>query len=77
MELRFRERVWCAAGDVIVFFLLLFVSLFLAFVRCPAMAIDMSRVVVCWNHIDGGVAVWWVSPYESLDNSLHMALTPC
>ena len=56
--------------------LLLFVSLFLAFVRCFAMAIDMLRLVVCWNHIDG-VAVWWVSPYEeSLDNSLHMALTP-
>ena len=40
------------------------------------MAIDMLRLVVCWNHIDG-VAVWWVSPYESLENSLHLALTRC
>ena len=43
------------------------------------MAIDMLKlVVVCWNHIDGDVAVWWVSPYYEplLDNSLHMALTP-
>ena len=45
--------------------------------RCFAMVIDLLRLVVCWNHIDG-VAVWWVSPYEPLDNSLHMAfLTPC
>ena len=39
----------------------LFVNLFLAFVRCFAMAIDMLRLVVCWNHVDG-VAVWCVSP---------------
>ena len=32
--------------------------------------------MVCWNHIDG-VMVWWVSPYESLGDSLRMALTPC
>ena len=44
------------------------------FVRCFAMAIDMLRLVVCWNLIDG-VAVWWLSPYESLDSSLHMVLT--
>ena len=42
--------------------LLLFVSLVLAFVRCFAIGIDMLRLVVCWNHIDG-VAVLWVSPY--------------
>ena len=53
-----------------------FVSLFLAFVKCFAMAIDMFRLVVCWNHVDG-VAVWWVSPHESLDSSLHMVFTPC
>ena len=53
----------------------LFVSLFLAFVRCFAMAIDMWRLVVCWNHIDG-VVVWWVSPYMSLHSSPHMVLTP-
>ena len=51
--------------------LLLFVSLFLAFVRRFAITIDtMFRLVVCWNHVDD-VAVWWVSP-ESLDNSLHI-----
>ena len=61
--------------DVIVYFFAV-VCLFLAFVRCFAMAIDMFRSVVCWNHVDG-VAVWWVSSYESLDNSLHMAFTPC
>ena len=33
--------------------MLLFVSLFLAFVRCFAMAIDTLRLVVCWNYIDG------------------------
>ena len=44
--------------------LLLFVSMFPAFVRCLAMAIDMLRLVVCWSHIDG-VVVWQVSPYES------------
>ena len=39
--------------------LLLFVSLFLAFVRrCFAMTVDMLRLVVCCNHIYG-VAVWW------------------
>ena len=53
----------------------LFVSLLLAFVRCFAAAIDALRLVVCWNHV-GGVAVWWVSPRESLDSSLHMALAP-
>ena len=35
-----------------------FVKGFLAFVRCFAMAIDMFRLVVCWNHVDG-VALWW------------------
>ena len=58
----------------------LFVSLFLAFVRCFAMATDttmMRLVVVCWNHIDG-VAIRWVPTYEPHDNSLHiMVLTPC
>ena len=54
----------------------LVVSLFLAFIRCRAVAIDMLRLTVCWNHIDG-VAVWCVSPYVSVDSSLHMALTPC
>ena len=39
------------------------------------MAIDMWRLVVCWNHIDG-VVVWWVSPYMSLHSSPHMVLTP-
>ena len=37
------------------------------------MTIDMLRLVLYWIHIDG-VAVWWVSSYEPLDNSLH---TPC
>ena len=31
----------------------LFVSRFLAFVRCFAMASEMLRLVVCWNHVDG------------------------
>ena len=43
--------------------LLLFVSLFLAFVRCFARAVDMFRlIVVCWNHVDGvcgGVMGGW------------------
>ena len=38
--------------------------------------IDILRLVVCWNHIDG-VAVWWVSPHELLESSLHTALTLC
>ena len=51
-------------------------SLFLAFVRCFSMAINMLRLIICCNDIDG-VAVWWMSPYESLDNSLHLELTQC
>ena len=55
--------------------LLLFVNLFLAFVRCFSMAIGVFRLVDCWNqHIAGVVVVWWVSPYEPLDN---MVFTPC
>ena len=53
-----------------------FGSLFLAFViRCFAsMAIgSMLKLVVCCNHI-AGVVVRWVSPYMSLDSSLHMVL---
>ena len=53
-----------------------FVSLFLAFINCLAMAMDMLRLTVCWNQMDGGV-VWWVSPYVSVDISHQMALTPC
>jgi hypothetical protein len=33
----------------------LFVNLFLAFIKCHAMAIDMLRLTVCWNHADGVV----------------------
>jgi hypothetical protein len=33
----------------------LFVNLFLAFIKCRAMAIDMLRLAVCWNHVDGVV----------------------
>ena len=40
------------------------------------MAIGALRLVVCWNHVDG-MAVWWVSPSESLDNSFHMAFALC
>ncbi len=54
----------------------LFVNLFLAFVKCRAMAIDVSRLAVCWNHVDG-VVVRCVSPRASVDSSLHVALTPC
>ena len=72
MELRFCERVWCAVDVILSISLLLFVSLFLAIVlRCFAMAIDMLRLVICWNRIDG-VGVWW----EFLDISLHMASMP-
>ena len=52
----------------------LFVSLFLAFARCFAMAIEMLRLgLVCWNYIDG-VAVLCVSLCASLDSSLHHAV---
>jgi hypothetical protein len=34
-------------------YLLLFVSLFLALMRCLAVAIEMLRLNVCWNHIEG------------------------
>ena len=44
--------------------------------RCFAIAMDMLRLTVCWNHSDG-VAVWYVSPYVSVDSSRHMELTPC
>ena len=72
MDLRFRKRGWCATWFSLYISLSLFVSLVLAFVRYFAMAIDdMLRLVVCWNHILDGVTVWWVSPYESLSNSLH------
>ena len=40
------------------------------------MASDMLRLRVCWNHMDG-VAVWYVSPYVSVDISFQMALTLC
>jgi hypothetical protein len=33
----------------------LFVNLFLAFIKCRAMAIDVFRLAVCWNHVDGVV----------------------
>jgi hypothetical protein len=33
----------------------LFVNLFLAFIKGRAMAIDMLRLAVCWNHVDGVV----------------------
>jgi hypothetical protein len=56
--------------------LLLFVSLFLALVRCLAVAIEMLRLNVCWNHIEG-VEVWYVSPYVSDVSCLQMAFTPC
>ena len=52
VELRFHERVWCAMDVIFYFFVV--GCLFLAFVRCFAMAVDMFlRLVVCWNHIDG------------------------
>jgi hypothetical protein len=51
-------------------------SRFLALDRCFAMAIDVLRLAVCWNQVDG-VAVWCVSPCVSVDSSHQMALTPC
>ena len=33
----------------------LFVNLFLAFIKCRAMAIDVLRLAVCWNQVDGVV----------------------
>ena len=54
--------------------LLLFVSLFLALVVSLAIAIDMLRLVVCWNDIDS-VVVWCVSPsyVVIVDSSLRIA----
>ena len=43
-------------------------------VLLASMAIgSMLKLVVCCNHI-AGVVVRWVSPYMSLDSSLHMVL---
>jgi hypothetical protein len=39
-----------------VSFLFMFVSLFLALIRCLAVAIEMLRLNVCWN-----LEVWYVS----------------
>jgi hypothetical protein len=33
----------------------LFVNLFLAIVKCRAIAIDVFRLAVCWNHVYGVV----------------------
>ena len=52
MELRSRERVCGVPWMSLSVSSFSFVSLFLAFVRCFDMAIDM-RLVVCWNHLDG------------------------
>lgn len=51
-------------------------SRFLALDKCFAMAMDMFRLTVCWNQVDG-VVVWCVSPYVSVDSSRQKALTPC
>ena len=40
------------------------------------MASEVLRLTVCRNHM-AGVAVWYVSPYVSLDISCHMVLTLC
>ena len=53
----------------------LLVSRFLALTRCLASAMEMLRLTVCWNHIDG-VLVWYESPYVSSESSLQMAFTP-
>jgi hypothetical protein len=43
---------------------------------CLAVAIEMLRLNVCWNHIEGvEVLVWYVSPYVSDVSCLQMALT--
>ena len=76
LELCFHERVWYAT-EVLLYFFIDGVSLFLASVRCFAMAIDVLRLLLCWNYIDDGVVVWWVSSYMSLDSCFHMVLTPC
>jgi hypothetical protein len=51
----------CIMSAVSFSCLLLFVSLFLALIRCLAVAIEMLMLNVCWNHIEG-VEVWYVSP---------------
>ena len=76
-------KLWCLAFvkgysapwiSFLICLSLLF-SLFLALVKCLAMAVDMLRALVCWNHTDG-IAVWCVSLYVLVeDSSLHMVLT--
>ena len=76
MELRFRERIWCAMDVIVYFFVLVCQSVSSV---CQVFCSGDRHVEACgllepYIH---GVAAWWVSPYESLDNSLHMALTLC
>jgi hypothetical protein len=63
---------------IVIFYFFVFVCRSATFVCqvCFAMAINVCRPVVCWNHIDG-VAAHWASPRASLGSSLHMVLTPC
>jgi hypothetical protein len=58
--------------------LLLFVSLFLALVRCLAVAIEMLRLNVCWNHIIVAqqTGQYLVSPHRDIELSLPTFTNP-